>query len=77
MQNGAKRLADWLMNLELALHGSPVKAESRFAPHHHIDLLDRVRSFQTMSETLTALQEKGLYDADAAKRKIESFLRLV
>ena len=77
VQNGAKRLADWLMNLELALHGSPVKAESRFAPHHHIDLLDRVRSFQTMSETLTALQEKGLYDADAAKRKIESFLRLV
>ena len=77
VQNGAKRLADWLMNLELALHGSPVKAESRFAPHHHIDLFDRVRSFQTMSETLTMLQEKGLYDADAAKRRIESFLRLV
>ncbi len=77
VQTGAKRLADWLMNLELALNGSAVKAEARFAPHHHIDLLDRVKSFQTYSETLVHLQEKGLYDADAAKRRIESFMRLV
>ncbi|MBZ0254909.1 phage portal protein [bacterium] len=77
VQNGAKRLADWLMNLELALNGSVVKAEAKFAPHHHIDLYDRARSFQTLSETVLMLQEKGLYDEDAAKRRIDSFMRLV
>ncbi len=77
VQEGAKRLIDWLRNLELVLHGNPLAIIHQFAPHHHIDSYDRARAFQTSARTLSMLSENGLIESDAAKQRIESLLRFL
>ncbi|HPP01072.1 MAG TPA: hypothetical protein PLX83_10785 [bacterium] len=75
VQEGAKRLAEWLRNLELALQGSPLSVRHHFAPHHHLDADGRARALQTTANTLVALAEKGLLDSAAARQRIETLLR--
>jgi len=75
VQEGAKRLVDWLRNLELALQGNPLSVIHQFAPHHHIDSYDRARAFQTSARTLSMLSENGLLDPDVAKQRIETLMR--
>jgi len=77
VQSGAKRLAEWLRNLELILHGCPVSVEHHFAPHHNIDATNRAQAFKTTAETLIALEEKGIIDPNDAKNRVDSLLRLL
>lgn len=77
VQEGAKRLADWLRNLELLLLGIPIEVIHQFAPHHHLDAFDRARSFQTSTRTLVDLSEKGMIERETAKQKIETLLRFL
>lgn len=77
VQEGAKRLAEWLRNLELLLQGSPLSVSHQFAPHHHLDVYDRARAFKTSAETLVHLSEKGIIDAAAAKQRIENLLKFL
>ncbi len=77
VQEGAKRLAEWLRNLELILQGSPVKVTHHFAPHHHLDAADRASAFKTSAETLVMLNEKGFIDSQAVKQRMENLLRFM
>lgn len=77
VQEGAKRLAEWLRNLELILHSSPCCVSHHFTPHHHLDAADRARAFQTGTKTIITLLEKGLIDDETAKKKIEVFMQHV
>jgi hypothetical protein len=77
VQEGAKRLADWLRNLELILWGLPLKATHQFAPHHHLDAFDRARAFQTSTRTLLDLSEKGMIEPETAKQRIDALLRFL
>lgn len=77
VQEGAKRLAEWLRNLELALHGSPCCVTHQFTPHHHLDAADRAKALQFNSDAIINLLEKGLINEDTAKKKIDTFLQHV
>lgn len=77
VQEGAKRLADWLRNLELILQGIPLNVTHQFAPHHHLDALDRARSLQISARTLLDLSEKGMIASETAKQRIEALLRFL
>ena len=77
VQEGAKRLAEWIRNLELILHGSPATVTHYFAPHHHLDVFDRARAFKTSAETLIQLTEKGLMESSQAKQRLETLLRFL
>lgn len=77
VQEGAKRLADWLRNLELILNGLPLRAEHQFAPHHHVDGGERAKAFQISARTLMELSEKGMLEPEAAKQRIEALLRFL
>ena len=77
VQEGAKRLAEWLRNLELILHGFPATVTHYFAPHHYLDIYDRARAFKTSSETLIQLTEKGLLDSSVAKQRLDNFMRFL
>ncbi|MDX9752980.1 MAG: hypothetical protein RBU29_03415 [bacterium] len=74
VQEGAKRLAEWLRNLELALHHLPCQVTHHFAPHHHIDICDRTQAFQTLANTLIQLKNENLLDEQAVKQRINTFL---
>jgi len=75
VQEGAKRLAEWLRNLELTLQGSPLTVRHHFAPHHHLDADGRAQALQTTADTLVTLADKGLLDPAAARQRIETLLR--
>ncbi len=77
VQEGAKRLAGWIRNLELILWGIPLTVVHQFAPHHHLDVLDRAKAFQTSSETVVSLMEKGLIEPEAARQQINTLLRFL
>ncbi|MGC9327600.1 MAG: hypothetical protein ACP5I1_08195, partial [Candidatus Hinthialibacter sp.] len=77
VQEGAKRLADWLRNLELILNGLPLRAEHQFAPHHHVDGGERAKAFQISARTLMELSEKGMLEPEAAKQRVEALLRFL
>ncbi len=77
VQEGAKRLAEWIRNLELILHRSPITVMHQFAPHHHLDVYDRARAFKTSAETLIALAKHGLLDATTAKQRVDTMLRFL
>ncbi len=77
VQEGAKRLAEWIRNLELILHGSPITVTHHFAPHHHLDVYDRARAFKTSADTLISLSKQGLLDENTAKQRVETLLRFL
>lgn len=77
VQEGAKRLVEWLCNLELLLAGISMKAVHRFAPHHHLDAFDRARAFRTAAETLIALSDKGFIETESTRQRIETLIRFL
>ncbi|MBI1388106.1 MAG: phage portal protein [bacterium] len=77
VQEGGRQLAGWLMNLELALHGSPVRAETHFAPHHHVDLTQRAKAFEAFSRALVSLRDNGLLAPDAAQSRVDAIMRFM
>lgn len=74
VQEGAKRLAEWVRNLELVLHGLPCCVTHQFTPHHHLDADVRAQAFQTNSETIIKLLEKEMIEKEEAKKKLNTFL---
>jgi len=77
VQEGAKRLAEWLRNLELLLHGSTVKVAHHFAPHHHLDMFDRARSVKTLARMLLELKEQDILSAQEIRQKINACLEFL
>ncbi len=60
VQRGAKRMAEWLRNTELALRGSRVTTRHHFAPHSRINEYDRARAIEARTRSALSLFEKGL-----------------
>jgi hypothetical protein len=77
VQEGAKRLAEWLRNLELLLHGQTIQVSHYFAPHHHLDLYDRARSFKIMANTLVELSEKGVVENSVLQQRLQTLLQIL
>ncbi len=77
VQEGAKRLAEWLRNLELILQGCPLQVTQHFAPHHSMDMNHRAQSLQTMAQAMTNLVENRLVDLDEAKQKIMKMIQMI
>lgn len=77
VQEGARRLAEWIRNLELALRGSPCRAVHHFAPHFHLDAAERARAFQTTANALIRLMEAGVLERESARRQIEAWTRFL
>lgn len=77
VQEGAKRLAEWLRNLELFLQGSAIRVTHLFAPHHHLDVLDRTKAFETIAKTLVDLKTQGILDPQTVRQRIDAFLQFL
>lgn len=60
VQRGAKRMCEWLRNLELALAGSGVKSEHHFESHGSLNDGDQAKAFESRAKSLLSLHEKGL-----------------
>ncbi len=75
VQAGARRLAEWLYNLELILSGLPLTVRYNFEPHHRWDLENQSRSFKTTVEALLELMEYEVLDKRAVQRKVESMVQ--
>ena len=77
VQEGARRMAEWIRNLELILKGSPCQVTHHFAPHHHLDAAERARAFRSAAQTLTLLCEKGLLETAEARQRVETMMRFL
>jgi hypothetical protein len=77
VQEGARRLAEWLRNIELALHEYTIQVNHHFAPHHHVDALDRAKAFQTTTQAIADLSNNGFILQEQAKHRINSLLELL
>jgi len=64
VQRAAARLVEWIVNLELAMSGSPVRARCRFAPHSAWNDIDEARAQALRLNTLLKLKEAGLITDD-------------
>jgi hypothetical protein len=71
VQRAAARLVDWILNLELALRGLPVRTSTRFAPHTAWNDLDEANAQKTRLETLLLLRDRGLIDDDQLRVRLE------
>lgn len=77
VQEGAKRLAEWLRNLELILQGKTQRVSHHFAPHHHLDIFDRARSFKVLAQSLVELQKEDVLDRETVKQRIDTILQFL
>ncbi len=71
VQRGAKRMCEWLRNLELALAGSRVRSEHHFEPHSGLNDLDQARAFSLRAKTQLELMKQGLLSRDEVRRALD------
>lgn len=71
VQRAAARLVDWLANLELAFHNSPVRTACSFAPHSAWNDVDEARAQSIRLGTLLKLRDEGLIDDRQLMCKLE------
>jgi hypothetical protein len=71
VQRGAKRMCEWLRNLELALAGSGVRSEHHFETHHGLDVIDQARAFESRTKALMELWREGLIGDDQVRRVLD------
>lgn len=71
VQTGARRLCEWLANLELALAGLPVRAAYHFAPHDALDRLEQAQADEAHTNALVALYDRGLLDKPATLARLQ------
>ena len=71
VQRAAGRLVDWIVNLELAMRGSPVRGRCRFAPHSAWNDIDEARAQSIRLSTLLKLKENGLITDDQLRARFE------
>ena len=74
VQRAAARLVEWIVNLELALKGSPVRAACRFAPHSSWNGIDDARAQSIRLQTLLTMKEQGLLSQDQVLKRLEASL---
>ena len=74
VQRGAKRMCEWLRNLELALQGSRVTTRHHFEAHRALSLLDAARSRSLDFQTALRLKESGIIDDERVRRMVEEWL---
>lgn len=67
VQRGAKRMAEWLRNIELALAGSPVRTRHRFASHSRINEHQQAQAYEARARAAVALLEKGVLTNEEAR----------
>jgi len=71
VQRGAKRMCEWLRNLELALAGSRVCSEHHFEPHHRLDDIDAARAFESRVKGFLLLREQNLIRDDRLMQALD------
>jgi len=64
VQQNAKRMIEWLRNLELALQGIPVTCRHEFSPHRKIDELGAARAQSIRIKTGLELLDRELLTAE-------------
>lgn len=70
VQRGAKRLCEWLRNLEIALAGLPVQVRHHFEPHDSLDQIEAAQAEATRVQTAFALFDRGLLDRETLRRRL-------
>ena len=73
VQRGAKRMCEWLRNLELSLHGSPVRVRHHFTPHPHLSSYEAARTRALEADTALKLEEKGIFSAEEVRNLMEKW----
>jgi hypothetical protein len=71
VQRAAARLVEWIVNLELACKGSPVRAKCRFAAHSAWNDVDEARAQSLRLQTLLKLKDAGLLSEDQLLARVE------
>ncbi|MFH1739924.1 MAG: hypothetical protein ABIH23_13015, partial [bacterium] len=64
VQENAKRMVEWLRNLELSLHGVPVVCHHQFSPHRKIDEVGSARAEALRTKTGLELLDRNLLSAE-------------
>ncbi len=72
VQRAAARLVEWIVNLELALKSSPVRASCRFAQHTSWNDIDDARAQSIRLQSLLTMKEQGLLSQDQVLKRLEA-----
>lgn len=72
VQRAAARLVEWIVNLELALKASPVRARCRFAAHSSWNDIDDARAQSIRLQSLLTMKEQGLLSQDQVLKRLEA-----
>jgi hypothetical protein len=73
VQRGAKRMCEWLRDLELALAGSRVTTRHHFEPHSALSSLDAARARSLDVTSALKLEERGILQRDEVRRLLEGW----
>lgn len=71
VQRGAKRMCEWLRNLELALGGSPVRTEHHFEKHPGLNDLEQARAFEYRTRSYLLLREHNLLSDEQIRQELD------
>jgi len=71
VQRGAKRMCEWLRNLELALAGSRVRSEHHFEAHPGLNDFERARAFESRVKSFVLLKEQGLVEEEQVRQALD------
>jgi hypothetical protein len=72
VQRTAARLVEWMVNLELALKASPVRASCHFTPHTSWNDIDDARAQSIRLQSLLTMKEQGLLTQDQVLKRLEA-----
>ncbi len=73
VQRGAKRMCEWLRNLELALAGSPVITKHHFRKLRSWNDLDTAKSAEVKIRSILQILDRGIISKEEAKEIISNF----
>ena len=71
VQRGAKRMCEWLRNLELALAGSQVRSEHHFESHEGLNNFEQAKAFESRVQSYLKLQQQGLVSDDFVRQELD------
>jgi hypothetical protein len=73
VQRGAKRMCEWIRNIELALAGSRVRTRHHFEPHSALSSLDAARAKSFDVQSALKLEERGVLSRDDVRRMLDTW----
>ena len=71
VQRGAKRMCEWLRNLELSLAGIPVSSTHHFEPHNDWRAKEKAETFSTRAKAYIELLQAGLVTPEIIQRELD------